>query len=435
MKLFIKTLGCEKNTWDSDYAAGIMNAAGVEIAENPDDADFLIVNTCGFINDAKKQSIEAIFELAGAKKPGQKLIVTGCLSQRYSKELADEIPEVDYFFGVNNYASLPDLLTSDIGRINVSPYPRKFEELGKRYVPDLSYTASIKIAEGCNNICSYCIIPFIRGRYRSRMPEDIIREAELLAENGCKELVIIAQDVTAYGCDLNKDNMLADLLRNLCKINGIEWIRLMYCYEDEISDELIEVIKSEPKICKYLDIPIQHCSDKILKSMNRASTKSSIKLTINKLRKQIPDIVIRTTLITGYPGESKDDFDELYEFVSEMKFDRLGVFAYSKEEGTAAAKMKPQVRQDVKERRRDKIMELQRAISLENNQKYIGKTISVIIEEQDDDTSYIGRASFDAPEIDNGVIISSAKKLYPGDIVSVQVTDAFDYDLCGEIVL
>lgn len=432
-KVYFKTLGCEKNTVDSEYAAGLLKESGCTIVNSPKSADYLIVNTCSFINDAKKQSIEEIFNLA-ENKGKRKLIVTGCLGQRYAKELAKEMPEVDYFLGVNDYKKLPMIINGKLSdKVCASDSPNAFEEFGDRVLSTGKISRSIKIAEGCNNICSYCAIPYIRGRYRSRKEKDIISEAKRLADEGCKELVIIAQDVTFYGKDFKKNDLLPKLLKKLCKIDGIKWIRLMYCYEDEITDELIKVIKSEDKIVKYIDIPVQHGSTKILKAMNRKSTKESIEATVNKLRDEIPGIVIRTTLITGFPGETAKEFDELYDFVAKMKFDRLGVFAYSKEEGTKAATMKGQVRSDVKERRRDKIMELQRQISLENNKKYIGNTIEVLVEEIDEDGSYVGRASFDAEGIDNGVIFTSKKKLKVGQFVNVLVTDAFDYDLCGEV--
>lgn len=430
-KVFIKTLGCEKNTVDTEYAAGLLTKAGCKIVSDPDKADVLMVNTCSFINDAKQQSIEDIFELANIKG-NRKLIVSGCLSQRYSKQLSKEMPEVDNFIGVNDYDKIVDIaLGKDKTRSYANPCEKTFTELGDRYLSTHPWSRSIKIAEGCNNICSYCAIPFIRGKYRSRKPEDIINEAKKMAKEGCKELVIIAQDVTFYGKDFKKKDMLPDLLHKLCAIDGIKWIRLMYCYEDEITPELIKTIKKEEKIVKYIDIPIQHCSTKILKAMNRKSTKSSILNTIKTLRKEIPGIVIRTTLITGFPGETKEDFNELYDFVNETKFDRLGVFAYSKEENTKAAKMPKQVRTDVKNRRRDKLMELQREISLSNNQKYIGQTLDVIVEEIDEEGAYIGRSIFDAENIDNGVIFTSKKKHKPGDFVKVFINDAFDYDLSG----
>ncbi len=430
-KIYIRTLGCEKNTVDSEYAAALLLEEGCSLVASPEEADVMLVNTCGFIEDAKKESIAAILELAGYKDGRKKLIVSGCLAQRYAEELRKEIPEADAIIGVNDYAKLPAIVAGGEAPGSCTAYPRIFEEFSHRAVLGQRYTACVKIAEGCNNICSYCAIPFIRGRYRSRRPEDILREVRALAEGGCKELVIIAQDVTAYGSDLGEKEMLPALLHEICGVDGIEWVRLMYCYEDEISDGLIEAIRSEEKICKYIDIPIQHCSDRILASMNRKSTKDSILSTINKLRKQIPDIIIRTTLITGYPGETKEEFEELLDFVKTVRFERLGVFAYSKEEGTAAAKMPGQVRRDVKERRRDRIMETQRRISLDCNQRFIGQTFDVMVDDALVDGTFTGRTRMDAPEIDNGVIFTSRKALKPGDIVRVRIEDAFDYDLTG----
>lgn len=436
LKVFIRTLGCEKNTVDSEYAAGLLAKSGDVLTDDPEEADALIVNTCGFIEDAKKESIDAIFELAGVKNGAQKLYVTGCLAQRYGKELSDEMPEVDGFLGVNDYMKLPEILHKDDDSRTVlqSSEGKTFEEFGQRLRSETPWTAPIKIAEGCNNICTYCAIPFMRGKYRSRKPEDIVKEAESLAAQGCKELVVIAQDVTAYGCDFGKGELLPDLLRRLCAIDGIEWIRLMYCYEDEITQGLIDVINEQPKICKYLDIPIQHCSNKVLKAMNRKSTSESIRSTVDNLRKQIPGIVIRTTLISGFPGETKEDAQELLDFVKETGFERLGVFAYSKEEGTAAARMKNQVRRDVKERRRDRIMAAQREISLMHNQALVGRIFRVLVEEDCQDGTFIGRTIMDAPEIDNGVIFTSEKTLKPGIFVNVKINDAFDYDLSGVCV-
>ena len=435
MKVFIQTLGCEKNTVDSENAAALLEKAGCSIVQTPEDADCFIVNTCGFIADAKMQSIETIFDLSRIKTEGKKLIVTGCLSQRYSKELAREMPEVDAFLGVNDYSGLANVV---LGRAekrtfcsNASPV---YEELGPRTLTTVPWSRSIKIAEGCSNICSYCAIPFIRGRYRSRREEDILKEAEQLAKEGCRELVIIAQDVTFYGRDLGINDALPSLLKKLCLIEGIHWIRLMYCYEDEISDELIDTIRSEDKICKYIDIPLQHCVDHVLKDMNRKSTSSSIDSTVRKLRKLIPGIVIRTTLISGFPGETKEDAAALMSFVEKTRFERLGVFAFSKEEGTKAAQMPGQVRKDVRERRRDRIMELQRGISLENNMMLIGRTLEVLIEERESEGTYIGRSCMDAPEIDNCVIFTSSRELQCGNFVNVLINDAFDYDLSGEAV-
>ena len=439
MKVFIRTLGCEKNTVDSEYAAGILRADGFELCQDPDEADVIMVNTCAFINDAKAESINTVLEYAADKKPGQKLIMSGCLAQRYSSELRKEMPEVDGFVGVNDYAKLPALLRAGSFEPAVSEAGKVYDEEGTRLheSAESPWTASLKIAEGCNNICTFCAIPFIRGRYRSRRPEAVLEEARQLAASGVKEIVVIAQDVTGYGQDLQADwkGMLPDLIRNICRIDGIEWVRLMYCYEDEITQELIDVIKEEPKVCKYLDIPIQHVNSRILKAMNRRSTTESIKATISNLRKQIPGIVIRTTLISGFPGETREEFEELMDFVRETRFDRLGVFAYSKEDGTAAAKMPGQVRKDVKERRRDRIMRLQQGISLENNERYIGRVLRVLTEEMTEPGCYLGRSAMDAPEIDNGVIFTSERELAPGEFTDVLIDDAFDYDLSGKAVL
>ncbi len=436
MKVFIKTLGCEKNTVDSEFAAGLLAEAGHVMTDDPLRADVMLVNTCGFIGDAKAQSIETIIDLGKIKKKKQRLYVSGCLSQRYASELKDLMPEVDGFLGVNDYEKLPSIIRERGFEPLVSPASEEFDELGERLssLRETPWTAPIKIAEGCSNICTYCAIPFIRGRYRSRRPENIISEAEKLAASGVKELVVIAQDVTAYGCDLGGENMLPDLLHRLCDVEGIEWIRLMYCYEDEITDELIKTIRDEEKICKYIDIPIQHSSDRVLKAMNRKSTDKSIRSTIKRLRESIPGIVIRTTLIAGFPTETRAEHFELRRFVRDMAFDRLGVFAYSKEEGTAAARMKPQVPGSVKERRRDRIMEIQRSISLGHNMALVGKTLRVLVEEIDEDGSYIGRSYMDAPEIDNSVIFTSEKPLKPGQFTDVLIEDAFDYDITGKAV-
>ncbi|MCR5010334.1 MAG: 30S ribosomal protein S12 methylthiotransferase RimO [Clostridia bacterium] len=435
-KVYIRTLGCEKNTVDSENAARLLTDAGCVIVNEPEKADVLLVNTCGFIGDAKKQSVEAIFELNEVKESsgGNKLlIVSGCLTQRYTSELEKELPEADYILGVNDYDKLPAIvLGSDVGRVNAGSCGSTYKELGSRQILTVPWTRSIKIAEGCANNCSYCIIPKIRGRYRSRREEDILNEARQLAAEGCKELVVIAQDVTFYGRDLGISDALPKLLRKISGIDGIKWIRLMYCYEDEITDGLIEEIRTNDKICKYIDIPIQHCSDDILKAMDRKSTHETIVNTVTKLRKQIPDIAIRTTLITGFPGERAGQFDELMEFIESMRFERLGAFSYSREEGTKAAEMKGQVRSDVKARRLDRIMSLQQRISLENNTKLIGRELEVLVEEVEDDGTCIGRTYMDAPDIDNSVIFTGKPGTAPGSFAKVKITDAFDYDLSGE---
>lgn len=440
MKIYMETLGCPKNFNDTQTAKGIMTKAGFEVTENADLADVIIVNTCGFINDAKKESISRIFELAEYKRDGKKLLVCGCLSERYSEELFEEMPEVDGFLGVNEYERLPEILSSiEFSKDADSPArynwvcgqaPDTLKTL-PRLLNEESYTATLKISEGCNNRCAYCVIPSIRGPFRSKPKEEVIREAKWLSDNGCRELILIAQDVTLYGTDLYGRLALPELLRELCRIDKLEWIRLMYCYEDRITDELIEVIRTEPKICNYIDIPIQHASDRVLKAMRRRSTGESIKNTIKKLKAAIPDIHIRTTLITGFPGESEEDFDILLDFVEEMKFARLGVFAYSQEENTPAGEMKDQIPDEIKQQRLDTIMRRQLDISLEMNREKIGKILEVLVEERDEDGSYVGRTRYDAPEIDNSVIFTSDRDLSPGNIVKVLIQDAFDYDLTG----
>lgn len=432
MKVFIDTLGCPKNFNDTQTAKGFLEGAGYETVQDPENADAIIINTCGFINDAKKESIERIFDYCAYKEAGKKIIVSGCLSQRYGNELFEEMPEVDCFLGVNEYERLPEILktldsrSKHITNSYADVLPRMCRKLD-----DNCFSSTVKIAEGCNNRCAYCVIPSIRGGYRSKTIEDILEETKQLAAAGCKELILIAQDVTNYGVDLYGEYMLPELLKKLCRIDGIEWIRLMYCYEDRITDELIEVMAEEPKICKYIDIPIQHSSDDVLKAMLRRSTEDSIRNTIAKLKARIPDIHIRTTLIVGFPGETDEDYEKLLEFVEEMRFARLGVFAYSQEENTVAGEMQDQIDEEIKEERLTGIMRAQLEISLESNKEKIGKTFKVLVEERDEDGSYIGRTEFDAPEIDNSVLFTSHRQLNPGDFVDVLIEDAFDYDLVG----
>lgn len=440
MKLFIETMGCPKNFNDSEGIGGIWKKAGMSLTDDIEDAEVILVNTCGFINDAKKESIDRIFDMVrfidekpkGSGRP--MLIVSGCLSERYGKELFEEIPEVDIFLGVNDYEKLPDIARnfSKGKRQQVfSCEPEKFEEFSARNIGENPYSMTLRIAEGCNNCCAYCVIPQIRGGYRSRPVENIINEAEYLAAKGCKEIILIAQDVTEYGRDIYGKLMLPVLLRKLCGVEGIRWIRLMYCYEDKITDELIKVIAEEDKICNYIDIPLQHCSDNVLSAMNRHSTNGSIRNTIKRLRKAIPDIHIRTTLITGFPGETEEDFEQLVDFIEEQKFERLGVFSYSREEGTAAGDMKNQIDEEIKTARADSIMRRQLDISREINERKVGNTMEVLIDEIDEEGAYIGRTQYDAPEIDNTVIFRSNEKFEQGDMVNVTITDAFDYDLVG----
>ena len=439
MKVYFETLGCPKNFNDTQAAKGVLAEAGFEIARTAEDSDVIVVNTCGFINDAKKESIERIFDMMPYRKEGKKLVVSGCLSERYADDLYGEMPEVDCFIGVNEYERLPELLsdlTSKAGeRVkSVKGCYEKILSTPKRVLGENPYTATLKIAEGCDNCCAYCIIPKIRGGFRSKPMEDVVEEARQLAEAGCKELILIAQDVTSYGRDLYGEPRLAELVRKVCRVDGIRWVRLMYCYEDRITDELIEVMATEPKVCHYIDIPIQHASDGILKAMRRRSTEESIKDTIKRLKAAIPDIHIRTTLIVGFPGETEKDFDKLLDFVEEMRFARLGVFAYSQEENTEAGEMENQIEEDIKQERLDAVMRRQLDISLEYNKEKVGKELEVLVEEADEDGSYIGRTQYDAPEIDNSVIFTSERELKAGDIVRILVEDAFDYDLVGREV-
>ena len=457
-KIFIETVGCPKNQEDSEKMAGLLKKSGHEITMQPDEADVIIINTCGFIEDAKRESIETIFNYTHYKELGKQLVVTGCLTQRYPDELAEELPEADAILGVNDYERLPEI---------VSRHCEQSEEIRKQNIPvhtkgkpgiftapraalSPRHSSYLKIAEGCSNRCAYCIIPDIRGPYRSVPMESLLDEAGELSAEGCKELILIAQDLTSYGRDLYGNYALADLLKKLCesdKTKDIEWIRLLYCYEERVTDELIKVMADEQKILKYMDIPLQHVNDRLLKNMRRSSTKESIRKTIAKLREKIPDIVLRTTFITGLPGETEQDFEELYEFVLETRFDRLGVFAYSPEEGTDAALMPDQVDREISEARRDSLMRLQQQISLEKNRDLVGTVQDVIVDDFEDEEFnakpaehekscvYVGRTRADAPEIDGSVIFSApgiAIDDIIGTIVKVRITDAFDYDLAGE---
>jgi ribosomal protein S12 methylthiotransferase len=443
VRIYIETLGCPKNENDSDLFGGRLELAGHKIINDSLKADAIIVNTCGFINDAKKESIDTILEMARTKKDDAILVVTGCLTQRYGEELYKEIPEVDIILGVNDYEKLPELLSAfQTGKrqkyLSQIPNP---DDWHFRRVPGQMYRATLKISEGCDNCCTYCVIPQIRGSYRSTPMEDLLAEADWLAKKGCKEIILIAQDVTAYGLDLYGKFALPELLTSLCGIDGIHWIRLMYCYEDRITDELIEVMAREPKICHYIDIPLQHFSLPILEAMKRRSTPDSILNSINRLRQAMPDIHIRTTLITGFPGETVEDYDKLLDLIEETRFERLGVFAYSREEGTPAGEMKKQISEKIKTDRRDGIMLRQMEISRQLNQNKIGQTLEVIIDELDTQITdkqieeplftYIGRTKYDAPEIDHSVLIQTHQSHEPGDIIKVLITDGFDYDIVG----
>jgi ribosomal protein S12 methylthiotransferase len=437
MNVFFDTLGCLKNFNDSDMAMGILEARGHRIVESPEEADAIVVNTCGFIDDAKKESIGEIFDMAAYKEQGKKLIVSGCLVQRFSEELFKEIPEADGFIGVNDYEKLPDLLDQlqqdgkRFRKVEEVQDGALEEETRMRKIPQRVYSTSIRIAEGCDNRCTYCIIPSIRGKYRSRSMESIVEEASRLAQAGCRELNVIAQDTSYYGMDLYGEPKLAALLRKLAEIDGIQWIRILYCYEENITDELIQTMAEEPKICHYIDIPLQHSNDKVLREMNRRSTQASIRDTIHRLREAMPDICIRTTMIVGFPGETEEEFSDLMDFVREIRFNRLGAFTYSQEEGTPAAAREDQVPEEIKNERLDALMMEQMQISNDANQAFVGNMLPVMVDEQDEDGAYIGRTPYDAPEIDNSVIFTSDRELSPGDIVSVRIDDAFDYDLEG----
>lgn len=439
MKIFFETMGCPKNFNDTQAAQGILEGEGFEIVASPEDSDVIVVNTCGFINDAKAESINRIFELSDYKEDEdgrqRKLVVSGCLSKRYSDVLMDEMPEVDLFLGVNEYEQLPGILREmEAGAERKAVVSEEFAPclpVLPRKLEENPYTATLKIAEGCDNCCAYCVIPSIRGGFRSKKKEDVIAEAEALAAAGCKELILIAQDVTNYGMDLYGRRCLHELVEEVCKVDGIHWVRLMYCYEDRITDELIEVMAREAKVCHYIDIPIQHSSDNVLTGMKRRSTREGIMSTIERLREAIPDIHIRTTFIVGFPGETEEDYEDLCDFVDEVQFDRLGVFAYSQEENTVAGDREDQIDEEIKQERVDGIMRQQIEISLASNQDKIGQVLEVLVEDRDEDGAYIGRTEYDAPEIDNSVIFTSERELVAGEFVKVQINDAFDYDLVG----
>lgn len=433
---YIDTLGCAKNDYDSQVLAAELMSRGCTLSDSPESADILIVNTCGFIESAKIESIEHIFSMAAIKGETKKLVVTGCLSERYHEDLVKEIPEVDIFTGVNDYDELPELLLSaeEVMADSVKGKVGRVLPYKERVLPKNSYSGVLKIAEGCNNTCAFCAIPKIRGPYRSKKIEDVVREAEVMAEHGIKELTIIAQDTSYYGKDLYGKAMLPKLLEELCNIDGINWIRIMYVYDDGITDELIDTIAANEKICNYLDIPIQHISDNVLSRMRRNSTGDSIRDTFKKLRDNIPGVHIRTTLLVGFPGESEEDFDELVEFVKEAKIDRLGVFAFSDEEGTLSHRLDGKLPEEVKENRRNTIMELQVGISEELNRNKIGNIFEVMVDEVQSDGEYIGRTRYDAQEIDNEVTFTSKLAHMSGDILKVKITEAYEYDLIGEEV-
>lgn len=439
MYILFTSLGCDKNLVDSEMMLGQLSEKGYFLTDEEEKADILIVNTCCFILDAKEESIETILKMAELKKSGngKALIVTGCLAQRYQEEIRKEIPEVDAVLGISDIDKIADTVEevlagkarNHIGDRNLPPVYGK-----KRLVTTGGHYAYLKIAEGCNKHCTYCIIPKIRGNYRSIPMESLLEEAERLAGDGVGELILVAQETTLYGVDLYGRKMLPELLHRLCGIAGLRWIRILYCYPEEITPELIETIKQEPKICHYLDMPVQHASDEILKRMGRKTTEEALRRMIEKLRKEIPDICLRTTLISGFPGETKEDHIALYQFVNEMEFDRLGVFTYSAEEDTPAAMMPEQIPEQIKKERRGELMELQQAIVFEKAEALKGKTVEAVIEGYlPEEDIYVARTYRDAPNVDGYLFLHSGRELLSGSFVKAKITGFSEYDLTGEL--
>lgn len=439
MKIFFSSLGCDKNLVDSEVMLGRLSEAGYTFTDDEDEAEAVVINTCCFIHDAKEESINTILHFAERKKQGKlkTILVTGCLAQRYKDEIRKEIPEVDAILGTLAIDSVVKAM-----QMSQEGAPADFMEdinrspiIGKKRINTTGgYFAYLKIAEGCDKHCTYCIIPKVRGSFRSVPQEELIEQAKELAEQGIKELILVAQETTVYGTDLYGKKTLPELLKELCKINDLHWIRLMYCYPEELTEELLQTIKDEPKICHYLDIPIQHASDTILKRMGRRTTQQEIRDIVEKARELIPDICLRTTLITGFPGETKEDFEETYRFVNEMEFDRLGVFTYSPEEDTPAAKFDNQIQERVKKKRRNELMELQQEIAFEKAASMKGTVLEVMIEGKiEEDSVYVARTYKDAPDVDGYVFVNTDRDLMSGDFVKVVITGSHDYDMIGEI--
>ena len=461
-KIYLVSLGCDKNLVDSEIMLGLLSKEGYAITNEISEADYAIVNSCCFIGDAKEESINTIIEIGELKKEGKLkgLIVTGCLAQRYQSMITDELPEADAVIGTTAYDNIVSAIAEIKSKNDLADKSLYIEDLERlaggeehRLVPAGEISSYIKIAEGCNKRCTYCIIPYIRGNYRSIPMETIVKEAEELAKQGTKELLLVAQETTLYGVDIYGKKALPELVHELSKISGIEWIRLLYCYPEEITDEIIEAIKNEKKVCHYIDLPIQHSSDAILRRMARKTNQAELRERIAKLRKEIPDITLRTTLITGFPGETEEDFKELYNFVDEMEFDRLGVFTYSAEEGTPAAEMDGQVDEEVKIARRNEIMELQQEISAEKAEGRIGKVYEVLVEgtvpvdsvngeafasimevNEDGKKVYIGRTYMDAPDVDGQVFFESDYEIMSGELVEVEIIASDEYDLFGVLI-
>ncbi|RHN14192.1 30S ribosomal protein S12 methylthiotransferase RimO [Dorea formicigenerans] len=440
MNILFISLGCDKNLVDSEVMLGLLDKKGYQIVDSEEDADIIVVNTCCFIHDAKEESIQTILEMAEYKKEGKlkALIVTGCLAQRYQQEIIDEIPEVDAVLGTTSYDHIVEAVEESLvgnGHVVLEDVDALPDVKEKRLVTTGGHYAYMKIAEGCDKHCTYCIIPKLRGNYRSVPMEKLLAEAKDLADQGVKELILVAQETTVYGKDIYGEKSLHKLLRELCKIAGIQWIRILYCYPEEIYDELIQTIKEENKVCHYLDLPIQHASDAVLKRMGRRTSKAQLVEIIEKLRKEIPDISLRTTLITGFPGETQEQHEELKDFVDEMEFDRLGVFTYSPEEDTPAATMTEQIPEEVKEDRQAELMELQQEIAFDLAEDMVGREVLVMIEGKvADENAYVGRTYKDAPNVDGLIFINTDEELMSGDFARVRVTGALEYDLIGELI-
>lgn len=439
MKILFISLGCDKNLVDTEMMLGMLTEKGHFITDDESEADVAVINTCCFIHDAKEESIQTILEMAELKKNGQlkALLVAGCLAQRYHEEIQTEIPEVDAIIGTTAIDAIVDALDEVLagaGHNHVEDINRKPVYDKKRVVTTGGHYAYLKIAEGCDKHCSYCIIPKVRGNFRSIPMESLVAEAKSLVEFGAKEIILVAQETTLYGMDLYGKKCLPELLRKLCEIPGLYWIRILYCYPEEITDELIETIKTEKKICHYLDIPIQHGADKVLKRMGRRTNQQEIRDIVEKLRREIPDICLRTTLITGFPGETQEDHEEVYNFVNEMEFDRLGVFTYSPEEDTPAAKFADQVDEEVKLDRQAELMELQQEIAFELAERMAGRVVLAMIEGKvPDENAYVARTYKDAPNVDGFVFVQTSRELMTGDFVRVKITGSYEYDLIGEI--
>ncbi len=437
MKVCLISLGCDKNLVDSEVMLGLLRDAGHVLVEDETEAEAIVVNTCCFIHDAKEESIETILSMAQLKEEGvlRRLIVTGCLAERYFEEIQEQIPEVDGILGTSAYEDIVAAISAEELYTVKKPLDYLPQPETKRMDAATGYVSYLKIAEGCDKCCTYCIIPKIRGKYRSYPMERLVEEARELAARGTKELILVAQETTLYGVDLYGKKSLPELLEKLCEIPELQWIRLLYCYPEEIDDALIAVMKKEPKICHYLDMPIQHGADPVLKRMGRRTTRGEIVAITEKLRKEIPDIALRTTLITGFPGETAEDFESMLSFVEEMRFERLGVFTYSKEEDTPAARMKEQVPKRTKESRRKRIMKLQQRISAEHGQEQIGRELQVIVDGYlAEEGVYVCRTYMDAPSVDGSVFVASDAAIMSGEIIPVRIVGANEYDLIGELI-